>query len=222
MAEQIPRPPHRIPNEEDYEIATEIVDTFFQSRNGPWAYYRKMMLLDVYNQEQSHASLMSMASQARLIEPIEDEQFAPIDPLFRSTHAFLAGMWTGRLVSSEIHKDVIGFAAINDAILNALPNRTTGSQDQYEENGRMMLAIGDEGLQRVGFAAREQVGAWGDDIVSDPDFRKYYSLGAGAILYSSHTIYSQVYEELKLSYEAATLSYEASQYLAGIYGSSDN
>lgn len=221
MSELPPRPPHRIPTDEDYDVAAELVDAQFQAKGGPWVYYHRTALLDLRSKQTTHDVLAVMSTQARLIEPIKDDRFTPVDPRFMATHAFRAGMWTAGFMSEELHRGSLSFGGVCNVIVQSLPHEAPASQEEYEADGRYLMTIGDEGLKKVGYETRQYINRWGEDIVSNENVRRYYALGAGAILYASHSLYTKVYEEMQVSYEAGLLTDELSQFLANT-DSSDN
>ncbi len=222
MSEIAPRPPYRIPIEADYEAAAEIVDALLQTQGGPWNYYHRTALIEGSTKQTTRDRLAALSFHARLVEPIEDDHFTPIDPLYRATHAFRAGMWTAGLMTEELHRNCLNFVGIHTVMAHSLPHGTISNQEEHEENGRYLIALGDEGLKRVGYVARERLNRWGEEIVSEENVRRYYTLGAGAILYASHRLYSEVYKDMQTSYEAQVLAEELSRFLANTPDSSDN
>ena len=215
-------PPDRISTEEDYDAAIKAVESLFEAKGGAWNYYYKTTVIDAHTRPSAQKLLIAMSSQARLVEPIEDDSFQPVDSLFRATHAFKAGMWTGGFISQELHDDRITYTGINNSIIQSLPHATTTTREEYEENGRFLLNVGDEGLKLIGFSAREQLDRFGNEIVSNENFRRLYALGAGAVLYTSHALYTSVHEVLQFNYDAAQLSNEVNEYLAALSDSSEN
>lgn len=222
MSESTPKPPYRIPIEEDYEAAAEMTDDLLQSRGGPWLYYHKTSLLEIHTKQTTQDLLSVMSSHARLVEPIQDNHLTPRDARYMATHAFRAGMWTAGFMSEQLHKGVISFTMVSHLIGQSLPHTPITTQAEHEVNGRYLMTIGDEGLKRVGYATREYINRWGEDIVSEENVRRYYALGAGAILYTSHMLYTNVYNDMRISYEASLLTNEVSQFLANPRDSSDN
>lgn len=222
MAEFESRKPYPIPQEEDYCAAAKLTDSLFQENGGAWAYYHRLTLIDVHSKATMRTYFEAMSSQARLIEPIEDDDFTPVDAMFRATHAFRAGMWTGSIIEKYIHNEQIGYEAINNTIAQSLPYPTFSGQEEYEFNGQFLKTIGDEGLKIVGFETRSQLDVWGEDIVSDENVRRYYALGAGAIFYTASEIYKSLFPTLEASYQSTQLINEVSQYLADVTDSGDS
>lgn len=222
MSEPEPKRPYRIPAEEDYQAALEHVAMRFDSNGGPWAYYHKTALIEARQNQATQNLFVARASHARLIEPIEDEKLTPVDPSFKATHAFLAGLWTGAYINRELHQHVVLYDEIHQTIHNSLPHQMTASKAQYEENGRFLMTIGDEGLKLIGFEARETLARLGEDIVSDEFVRRYYALGAGAIVHAGHALYGQKFITMQMEYEIAQVGKEVDAYLKNISDTSSN
>lgn len=222
MSEFEPSKPHPIPIESNYRSAAESTDDEFQQHGGAWAYYHKISVIDAQEKEGVRRVFSIMSSQARLIEPIEDDNFNPIDPKFHATHAFRAGLWTGGLITKYLHEEKFNYETINDSITHTFPHSTFSTQEEYEANGRFLTTIGHEGLKIAGYDTRVHLDKWAEDIVSQENVRRYYALGAGAVVYATHQIYSSLYEELQLNYQVSQFSKDIDQYLENVADASDS
>lgn len=224
MAESEAKEPYRIPIEEDFLAAAKLTDMLFESKGGPWTYYQRISIIEAHsvkNAAFTRPLLEAMSSQARLIEPVEikNDAFISIDPRHRATHAFRAGMWTGGFISKYLHEEknedtALAYGNIHNFISSSLPYPVFTDQEQYEENGRHLVHIGDEGLKMVGYETREYIEKWGAELIDDETKRRLYALGAGAVLYASNGLYTLEYQERWANYAASYLSKEISQYLA--------
>lgn len=215
------KPPYSIPTETDFVAAAELTDETFESNGGAWTYYHKTSLVDIHSNAQTKNLLTAMSSQARFIEPLQDETLSPVDPMYRATHAFRAGMWTGGFITKYLHQDAISYLAVHNTITQSFPHSNFKGQEEHEENAQFLRAIADQGLDLAGYETREYLDKWGNEIVSSEDARRYYALGAGAVFYVSQGLYTQLHERLQQDYEISLLSDEVSQYLASVRDSSD-
>jgi hypothetical protein len=192
MAEFQMRPPIRIPTEEDYAVGGAIVDDTFENHDGAWYSYQKEAIIGIQTRPSLRDFYENLSSVSKLIEPISNDDHKPLDPLFAATHAFRAGLWTGKHLSQEVYWGKIQYKDVHNTIITSAPHPTYSGQAEYEANGEYLTSIGTSGLERVGHVAREYIEKWGNDIVCDPTVRKYYALGAGAVVSAYHHIYSRL------------------------------
>jgi len=201
MSEIEMQPPFRIPTEEDFAAGAKHVDSLFDEKEGAWYMYNREAMIDAHSNIVLRNKFSSMSSIARLVEPIENDNLKPVDPLFRATHAFRAGMWTASLFGFVVYEDKMKYRDIHNALTLSLPNQKHTSQEDYEENGSYLKLLGDQGLETIGHEARQHVDAWGEELVYEPSVRQYYALGTGAVLAVYHQVYENSYDDLVAHYE---------------------
>lgn len=224
MAESEMKPPIRIPLEVDYAVGAAIVDDAFEKTEGAWYSYHKEAITGIQTKLSKRAFFENLSSVAMFVEPISDNEHKPVDPLYAATHAFRAGMWTGGLIAHEVYDGRVKYEGIHNAIVGSAPHLAYEGKDEYEANGEYFLAIGQVGLDKVGHEAREYIEKWGSDIVSETKVRKYYALGAGAVVSAFHNIYTAAYPALVENYQVSQiLDFDAiDQYLSNNADSSGN
>jgi hypothetical protein len=216
--------PHRIPVEEDYSATADVVEDAFRENGGAWVMYHKESILGIHTKESARDFFETVSTLARLVEPIEDDRFKPVDSMYRATHAFKAGLWTGGQMSHVIHNGRLRFEQIYNEINKSLPYTPHTDREEYEENGQYLTKIGHLGLELIGYEARQKLEEWGNDIVSDSTARPFFALGAGAILATSQNIYSLAYPLMDENYQVAQLLNfdEIDQFLNSSSDSSSN
>lgn len=216
--------PRRIPLHEDYLTVAQKVGDRFQTEGGAWVSYHKETLIHTQNHTPTRSLFEAVSSLAKLVEPVTDDDFKPVDSLYAATHAFRAGMWTAGRMTHLLYEGRLGYEGVHNALAQSLPHFAYTKQEQYEENGEFLVGSGRRGLIEVGDDTREQLNKWGDEIVSDERVRGYYALGAGAILSVSHYIYSTAYPRLQEDFLVSQLfsTEELMQYLQRNPDSSSN
>lgn len=225
MSEGEKRRPIPIPMQEDYAAGAQLLTERLDHEGSMWNTYHKEALIDLYNQPKIFELHEAMATVAKLIEPIKDDDHRPIDPMYRASHAFKAGMWTASRLLELVYDRQLNYSTAHFALCKALPfSPDYKDQEQYEANGQLLENTGENGLELVGYEAREHIDKWSKDMVSDERVRRQYCLGTGAILFSAHGVYTTVFEEMKCAYEASKLFRldELDQYLADAAKTSDN
>ena len=201
MSEIEIQPPFRIPTQEDYAVGAGHLDSLFDEKEGAWYLYNRESMIDAKLDVRLHDKFSGMSSLARLVEPIENDQFKPVDPMFRATHAFRAGMWTAGMLGFIVFEDKMKYKDIHNALAASMPNKVQTGQEDYEKNGGYLKSLGDQGLEAVGPEARQYIDKWGEELVYEPSVRQYYALGTGALLAVYHQVYENSYEDLVSRYE---------------------
>jgi|GEM_PF-5584622 len=201
MSEIEIQPPFPIPTHEDYALGAQHLDSLFEEKDGAWYLYNRESMIDVQSNALLRSKLGGMSSLARLVEPVQNDQFKPIDPLFRATHAFRAGMWTAGMLGFIVFEDKMKYKDIHNALAESMPHHQQASQENYEESGGYLKSLGDQGLETVGHEARQHIDKWGEELVYEPSVRQYYALGTGAVLAVYHQVYENSYEDLVTRYE---------------------
>jgi len=213
MSELHIKKPIPIPTVEDYSVAADFVDSDFKDQGGAWMLYHRQSIVEAQLRLSSRLALSQLSEVARFVEPVGDNR-APLDPLFRATHAFRAGMWTGAQLLHVVHNEALEVSRVVKGLEATLPSRVIQDADDYEDNGRHLLTVGSEGIDIIGYDARSKIYEWADDIVSEPTMRKYCALGAGAILYTAHAVYKDTYPSLHENYVIMSTINEIQEYLA--------
>jgi len=225
MSESEMKRPFPIPDEVDFGIGATLVDGIFENNKGAWFMYHRQALIEAQTGQEMRKLYLATSSLARSVEPINDDTFKPEDPLYRATHAFRAGMWTAGLLGTEVYNGRLSYIDVHNTLSANLPHehRLT-SQDDYEKNGEYLMALGNSGLEALGFETREYIQKWGEDIVSEPTVRQYYAMGTGAVMSVYHNIYAAAYPSLQEDYEVSKILdfNELENYLSSNFDSSSN
>ncbi len=207
MAENIHRKPIPIPTYEDYSTGAMMLEQEFQQEGGAWVAFQRESILEAQTKPSVYRLHHAMGSVARLLEPVSEETLAPDDPYFRATHAFRAGMWTGRRLMGQVYNETscMDYTAAHLALSGSLPHSWYTSYDQFEENRDALITTGHGGLDLLGSDAREYIDRFSEDIIDNERYRKEYRLGTGAIMFAAHGLYKVAYNKIRVSYEAAQL-----------------
>ena len=225
MSEFEMKRPFPIPNEVDFGLGATLVDQLFDDHNGAWFLYNKQALIDAQNGQAMRSTYMATSAVARTVEPISDDFFRPIDPMYKATHAFRAGMWTAGLLGTEVYNGKLSFMDVHNTLFSNLPHPNSyETQEDYEKDGQYLMALGNLGLDALGFETREYIDKWGKEIVSEPTVRQYYALGTGAVMSVYQSIYSAAYPSLQEDYEVSQILDfdELTHYLSSNSDSSSN
>jgi hypothetical protein len=201
------RMPMRVPTYEDYATGTQVLDYDFKQEGGAWVAFQRESLLDAQTKRSVFRLHYAMASIARLIEPVFEEDLSPKDAQYRVTHAFRAGMWTGRRLMGLVYNAASGmeYAEAHTALARALPNEWNSNFNQLKENRDALITMGYGGLDVIGGEARDHLGTFSGEIIPNERYRKEYLLGAGAVLFTAHGLYSVAYNKIRVAHEAAQL-----------------
>jgi len=197
--------PFRIPIEEDYAAAVTIAGEEFDAEGGIWLTYHRQSITLTQKSATLAENFKILSSISRLVEPIKNDKFEPIDHMFTATHAFRAGMWTGNRLKEYVYNGRINFRDTYNVLARNIPYQECEDREEYESNGEYLRALGYAGLEQIGASARDTIDKWSDDLVSEPNQRVIFSLGAGAFLLSAHDIYKNAYPELEENYIVSQL-----------------
>jgi len=198
--------PFPVPNEVDYAIGAAFVDGIFENNHGAWYLYNKQALIDAQAGQDIRKLYIATSGLARTVEPIADDTFKPIDPLYKATHAFRAGMWTAGLLGTEVYNGRLSYIDVHNTLSANLPHPDTHhNQGDYEKNGEYLMALGNLGLEALGFETRDYLERWGEEIVSEPAVRHYYALGTGAVMSTYHSIYAAAYPSMMEDYTVSQI-----------------
>jgi hypothetical protein len=197
--------PFRIPVEQDYSAAGELIDMEFSTQGGAWSAYFTESTINTDTNNDILLFFENMWATAQLVEPVCDDDLRPEDVLYRTADAFRAGMYTGELLSEQLYAGTMDYPQIHNKLNKLLPFSSYEGKEQYEANGEYLKRLGSHGLSIAGYDIRRLLEQWGSDIVEEPSIRPIYSLGAGAILTVYHETYTFLHPVLMQNYHVSQI-----------------